>query len=39
MSETRKRHDAIVTILKHRFVNLTVEEVNKLAWDILEAIE
>lgn len=36
---TRQKHEAIVSILKQRFNNLTAAEASTLAWDILEAME
>lgn len=35
---TREAHCAVVAVLKKRFTNLTAEEVNTLAWDLLEAV-
>jgi hypothetical protein len=37
MQEMRQKHEAIVRVLKARFNNLSAEELNKLAWEILEA--
>lgn len=34
----REAHEKVVFILKGRFNNLTVEEVNKLAYDIVDAV-
>lgn len=39
MSRQREAVEAVIRILKQRFPNLTVEEVVKLAFDLVEAIE
>lgn len=35
----RQLHEAILTILKKRFPNLTADEASKLTFDIVEAVE
>lgn len=35
----RRKVEAVVAILKKRFGNLSTEEVNKLAFDIVEALD
>lgn len=39
LKTTRRNVEAVTEVLKKRFNNLTVVELNKLVFDILEAIE